>query len=102
MLFQPLAITAIAVAMTMVVEVNSMVAQKKRDVCSGNTATDRATWCDYDLDTNYYTEWPDTGVTREYWFTVEQITAAPDGIDRVAYAINGSIPGPTIYADWGD
>lgn len=30
------------------------------------------------------------------------VTVAPDGVSRYAQAINGSIPGPTIYADWGD
>lgn len=45
---------------------------------------------------------PDTGVTREYWFNVENITAAPDGVERMVLAVNGSIPGPTIIADWGD
>ncbi|KAK4632151.1 Laccase-2 [Fulvia fulva] len=73
-----------------------------RDVCSGNTAEDRSTWCDYDLSTNYYEEVPDTGVTREYWFEVTNSTLAPDGISRIVLSINGSVPGPTIYADWGD
>lgn len=33
--------------------------------CSGNTASDRSQWCDYDISTNYYNEVPDTGVTVE-------------------------------------
>jgi FtsP/CotA-like multicopper oxidase with cupredoxin domain len=41
-------------------------------------------------------------VTREYWFDLEHVTVAPDGRSRSALAINGSIPGPTIDADWGD
>lgn len=41
-------------------------------------------------------------MTREYWFNVENVTAAPDGIERIVLAVNGSIPGPTIIADWGD
>jgi FtsP/CotA-like multicopper oxidase with cupredoxin domain len=45
---------------------------------------------------------PDTGVTREYWFNLQQSTAAPDGISRMVMTINGTIPGPTIIADWGD
>jgi hypothetical protein len=44
---------------------------------------------------------PDTGVTRQYWFELSEVTIAPDGVSRYAMAINGSIPGPTIYADWG-
>lgn len=67
-----------------------------------NSASDRSCWGDYDISTNYYDNVPNTGVTREYWFSVENITAAPDGVDRIVLAINGSVPGPTIIADWGD
>ncbi|CAN8101199.1 unnamed protein product [Discula destructiva] len=67
-----------------------------------HSAADRSCWGDYDITTNYYDQVPDTGVTREYWFNVENITAAPDGIERVVLAVNGSVPGPTIIADWGD
>ncbi|KAJ4361052.1 uncharacterized protein N0V89_001621 [Didymosphaeria variabile] len=45
---------------------------------------------------------PDTGVTREYYFELTDVTVAPDGYSRSAMAVNGSIPGPTIIADWGD
>lgn len=41
-----------------------------------NSATDRSCWGDYDLSTNYYEEVPDTGVTREYWFDVQNGTAS--------------------------
>lgn len=67
-----------------------------------NSADDRTCWGDYDISTNYYDEVPDTGVTREYWWDIVNITAAPDGVERFVLAINGSIPGPTIIADWGD
>jgi hypothetical protein len=73
-----------------------------RAVCSGNTESSRSEWCDFSLDTDYTTEAPDTGVIREYWFELAEITVAPDGISRTAMTINGSIPGPTIFADWGD
>ncbi|KAL3469804.1 laccase [Aspergillus californicus] len=71
-------------------------------ICDGNTATTRQEWCDYDIYTDYTTTIPNTGVTREYYFNLEQITASPDGRERFALAINGSIPGPTIEANWGD
>lgn len=45
---------------------------------------------------------PNTGVTREYWFELQNTTASPDGIARNVLTVNGSIPGPTIEADWGD
>ncbi|KAL1984795.1 hypothetical protein VTN96DRAFT_8639 [Rasamsonia emersonii] len=73
-----------------------------RQACSGNTASDRSTWCDYSISTNYYDVVPDTGVTREYYFTLQEVTIAPDGFERIAYTVNGTIPGPTIEADWGD
>lgn len=76
--------------------------QIKRDVCSGNTASNRQKWCNYDASTNYYDVVPNTGVTREYYFTIQEVTVAPDGYSRSAMAINGSIPGPTIHANWGD
>lgn len=70
--------------------------------CSGNTATTRSEWCDYSIDTDYYTDAPSTGVTVEYYFEIQNITLAPDGVSRQVQAVNGSIPGPTIEADWGD
>ncbi|KAI0127257.1 multicopper oxidase [Xylariales sp. AK1849] len=75
-----------------------------RAVCTGNTATTRSEWCDYSIDTDYTTgtDVPDTGVTKEYFFELTDVTVAPDGVSRVAMAVNGQIPGPTIIADWGD
>ncbi|OIW23743.1 hypothetical protein CONLIGDRAFT_692523 [Coniochaeta ligniaria NRRL 30616] len=73
-----------------------------RASCSGNTATTRSQWCDFSIDTDYTTDAPDTGVTREYWLELTDVTVAPDGVSRSAMAVNGSIPGPTLFADWGD
>lgn len=99
-----------------------------RSTCSGNTASTRSEWCDYSIETDYYNEVPDTGVTREYWVSVPRPClifilffffpfaneilppqldlsdgyVSPDGVERYAMMINGSIPGPTLFADWGD
>ncbi|KAL7627707.1 hypothetical protein AAE478_001901 [Parahypoxylon ruwenzoriense] len=73
-----------------------------RAACEGNTATTRNEWCDFSIDTDYMTEVPDTGVTREYWLELTDVTVSPDGVSRPAMAVNGSIPGPTLFADWGD
>lgn len=73
-----------------------------RASCAGNTATTRNEWCDYSIDTDYTTEVVDTGVTKEYWLELTDVTVAPDGVSRSAMAVNGSIPGPTLFADWGD
>lgn len=67
-----------------------------------NAADSRSCWGDYDISTNYYDEAPDTGVTREYWFDIVNTTASPDGVERIVLSVNGSVPGPTIIADWGD
>lgn len=73
-----------------------------RTACNGNTATTRSEWCDLSIDTDSATTAPDTGVTRTYYLDLAEVTAAPDGVPRFAMAINGSIPGPAIVADWGD
>ncbi|KAB8290400.1 hypothetical protein EYC80_010833 [Monilinia laxa] len=70
--------------------------------CAGNTAADRSKWCNYSTSTDYYNEVPNTGVTREYWLNIQDGMASPDGFSRYVQTINGSIPGPTIIADWGD
>ncbi|KAH6654743.1 Cupredoxin [Truncatella angustata] len=67
-----------------------------------NTATSRSCWGNYSIDTDYYVTTPYTGVTREYWLTAESTTLAPDGYEREVLVFNGSLPGPTIEADWGD
>ncbi|KAI0134129.1 multicopper oxidase [Xylariales sp. AK1849] len=70
--------------------------------CDFDSASSPDCWGDYSLSTNWYEETPDTGVVREYWFDVTNTTGAPDGVDRMILSINGSVPGPTIFADWGD
>ncbi|CAG8921467.1 unnamed protein product [Penicillium salamii] len=70
--------------------------------CSGNTARTRSKWCNYDVNTDYTKTVPNTGVTREYWLSLEDLNLAPDGFSRSVMTINGTIPGPTIFADWGD
>jgi hypothetical protein len=64
--------------------------------CPGNTPSTRDQWCGYDIHSDYYSVVPDTGVTREYWLEIREITFAPDGVERFAQAINGSIPGMQI------
>lgn len=99
MLFLPLALLAVSSSVLAAPKQVSTLA--KRCV---NSADDRSCWGDYDLSTNYYDvdAVPDTGVVREYWFNVQNGTAAPDGIERIVLTVNGTYPGPTIIADWGD
>lgn len=52
--------------------------------------------------TNYYTNTPNTGVTRTYDFTVAAQTIAPDGVEKQGITVNGQFPGPQIEANWGD
>ncbi|KAI9048532.1 hypothetical protein LZ554_007365 [Drepanopeziza brunnea f. sp. 'monogermtubi'] len=67
-----------------------------------NSASDRTCWGDYDISTDYYTEVPDTGVTREYYLELVNTTASLDGVERMVLLVNGTFPGPTLFADWGD
>ncbi|KAK8004283.1 hypothetical protein PG989_004002 [Apiospora arundinis] len=73
-----------------------------RSVCNGNTAGTRSQWCDFNIDTDYTTTSPDTGVTREYWLELTDPQLSPDGRSRYTQVFNGTVPGPTLYADWGD
>ncbi|KAI8243845.1 oxidoreductase [Colletotrichum sp. SAR 10_96] len=52
--------------------------------------------------TNYYKQWPNTGVVRNYDFTISRGVIAPDGYERQVLLVNGAYPGPTIEANWGD
>ncbi|KFY12484.1 hypothetical protein V491_06782 [Pseudogymnoascus sp. VKM F-3775] len=67
-----------------------------------NSADDRSCWGNYDLSTNYYDEVPDTGVTVEVYLELVNTTASLDGVERNVLLVNGTFPGPTIIADWGD
>ncbi|KAG9240701.1 laccase precursor [Calycina marina] len=67
-----------------------------------NSATDRGCWGEYSIDTDTYLTIPSTGVTREYWLSAEKAYLSPDGVEIEALTFNGTLPGPTITADWGD
>ncbi|KAF2972509.1 laccase [Xylaria multiplex] len=75
---------------------------RQSDACEFDSANNPSCWGNYSLSTNWYEEAPDTGVIREYWFELVNKTLAPDGVERMTLSVNGSIPGPTIEADWGD
>ncbi|KAK3314568.1 Cupredoxin [Apodospora peruviana] len=72
-----------------------------RQACE-NTPTSRQCWGNFSIDTNYYDVVPDTGKTVEYWLSVQQGPCSPDGYVRTCMTFNGTVPGPTIIADWGD
>ncbi|KAJ5919191.1 hypothetical protein N7466_010134 [Penicillium verhagenii] len=70
--------------------------------CAGNTPTDRGSWCQYDINTDYESIAPNTGATREYWLYINDLQLSPDGVSRSVITANNTIPGPTLFADWGD
>ncbi|EKD21339.1 uncharacterized protein L3040_000625 [Drepanopeziza brunnea f. sp. 'multigermtubi'] len=80
---------------------NTKASLNTRQSCE-NTATSRSCWGDYSIDTDWYEVTPQTGVTREYWLEVVNTTLAADGYTRQVLSFNGTVPGPTIIADWGD
>lgn len=55
-----------------------------------------------DPDTNYYTDYPITGVVRTYDWEVSKQSCAPDGVNTTCLLVNGQYPGPAIEANWGD
>lgn len=68
-----------------------------------NAPNSRGCWNNgFDIDTDFDQDWPATGRTVSYELTITNTTLAPDGYERMVYAINGQYPGPTIYANWGD
>jgi hypothetical protein len=71
-------------------------------VCT-NGPTTRDCWDEtFSLDTDFDSNFPTTGVTVHYDWTITNMTMAPDGVSRAVFAINGQYPGPAIEANWGD
>lgn len=74
----------------------------ERQDCTFDSSKTPSCWsAGFNLDTNYYEKVPKGG-KREYFFTLSEIKASPDGFERSVLAINGQVPGPTIVANWGD
>nr|AHZ58327.1 laccase [Auricularia auricula-judae] len=86
------------------VDVRSSAALEARQTKPGCTnAQSRLCWDGkFDINTNYYTSGPRTGKKRVYYWELRNTTLSPDGTPRLALAINGTMPGPTLIADWGD
>lgn len=77
------------------------------DDCTDPSCTNgpesRQCWYDgWNINTDFDTNWPDAGCTRQYHLDITNGTAAPDGVERPVLLVNGKYMGPTIYADWGD
>jgi FtsP/CotA-like multicopper oxidase with cupredoxin domain len=73
--------------------------------CGQNNATNRGCWKNnWNISTDYEINTPPAFNTREYVFTITNVTnwLGPDGIRKPAMLINNQFPGPTITADWGD
>jgi hypothetical protein len=71
-------------------------------VCT-NGPTTRDCWDEtFSLDTDFDSNFPTTGRTVTYDWTITNMTMAPDGFERAVFAVNGQYPGPAIEANWGD
>lgn len=78
-------------------------ASQTADPSCTNGPSTRACWGNgYSIATDYDTKWPVTGITRSYSLDITNSTGSPDGYSRVVLGINGNMPGPTIWANWGD
>lgn len=71
---------------------------------SCNTAADRSKWCNgQSISTDITTAGYKTGATCSYDFVITNTTMNFDGSgSKLALAINGQVPGPTIECNWGD
>ncbi|KAK4211161.1 putative extracellular dihydrogeodin oxidase [Rhypophila decipiens] len=72
--------------------------------CGEHGPKNRKCWKnDYSVETDYYdvAKIP-KGRRNEKWLSVRQGECSPDGFKRPCMTMNGTIPGPTIEADWGD
>ena len=69
-----------------------------------HTALTRQCWGNgFSIATDFDTKWPETGVTRRYNWQITNTTCNPDGgAERYCLLVNNQLPGPTIFADWGD
>ena len=45
---------------------------------------------------------PNTGITRNYEWTISRGYKSPDGYNKSVILINDQFPGPTLEANWGD
>ncbi|KAK0247866.1 hypothetical protein LTS09_016966 [Friedmanniomyces endolithicus] len=52
--------------------------------------------------TNYYTDTPNTGVTRYYDWNITKLQCSPDGVETTCLAVNGQVPGELVTANWGE
>lgn len=77
-------------------DLGELALRPRQNTTCENSPTSRSCWGDYSIDTNYYEEFPSTGVTREYWLTLDPIDCAPDGYQRTCMAFNGTVPGPEL------
>lgn len=77
---------------------------KQPDSACKHTALTRQCWSNgFSIATDFDTKWPDTGVIRKYNFQITNTTCNPDGNGaRYCLLVNNQMPGPTIFADWGD
>lgn len=71
---------------------------------SCNSPVDRSKWCDArSISTDYYAAEYSTGRTCSYELTISNTTLDFDGSGpKMAFAINGQVPGPLIECNWGD
>ncbi|KAI0019770.1 multicopper oxidase [Xylariomycetidae sp. FL0641] len=74
-----------------------------RDCWIRNPQEEQPVFTQYDVRTDYEQDWP-VGVTREYWLeVVGNPEFTPDGFPKTFGAyFNGTYPGPTLEACWGD
>ncbi|KAL0256444.1 laccase, multicopper oxidase, benzenediol:oxygen oxidorectuctase [Diplodia seriata] len=82
----------------------SSTSTKKADAACTNGPLTRNCWSNgYSIVTDFDQKWPTTGNTVSYTLDITNSTCNPDGgPSRPCLMFNNKIPGPTLYANWGD
>ncbi|KAF2477734.1 laccase precursor [Lindgomyces ingoldianus] len=78
--------------------------EERQALACANGPTSRNCWSSgFNINTNMYQSWPNTGRIVSYDLSITNTTCNPDGHGaRVCLLINNKLPGPVIIANWGD
>ncbi|KAI6823193.1 Laccase-3 [Hortaea werneckii] len=91
-----------ASTVTNVVSATSTHSEAPTATCT-NAPNSRDCWYGgYDVETDFDNQFPTTGRTVKYDWTISNISMSLDGFQRWVLAVEGQYPGPVLEANWGD
>jgi len=85
------------------VEPRQATSTRVADSACTNGPFSRACWqAGYSIATDFDNKIPPNGRERVYNLEITNTTMSPDGFEKIMFAINNQVPGPTLEANWGD